>query len=99
MKHPPHPGRIIAQDCLEALGVSATEGAKRLGVSRTTLSRVINGKAGISADMAIRLEKMGWSTAGQWLRLQTAYDLADARQHEDEIKVERYGREMADRAL
>lgn len=89
MNNPPHPGRILGQDCLEALDLSVTEGAKRLGVSRTTLSRVINGKAGISADMAIRLEKMGWSTAGQWLRLQAAYDLARARQHQDDIKVER----------
>ena len=90
MKNSPHPGRIIGQDCLAALDLSVTEGAKRLGVSRTTLSRVINGKAGISADMAIRLEKMGWSTAGQWLRLQTAYDLMQARLHEDEINVTRY---------
>jgi addiction module HigA family antidote len=89
MKNPPHPGRIVGQDCLAALDLSVTEGAKRLGVSRTPLSRLINCKAGISADMAIRLEKMGWSTAGQWLRLQTAYDLAQARQHEDDIRVER----------
>lgn len=90
MKNPPHPGRIIGQDCLGALDLSVTEGAHLLGVSRTTLSRVVNGKAGISADMAIRLEKMGWSSAGQWLRLQSAYDLARARQHEDQIDVKRY---------
>ena len=89
MKNPPHPGRTIRQDCLEPLGLSVSEGAERLGVSRTTLSRLINGKAGISADMAIRLEKMGWSSAGQWLRLQAAYELAQARQHEDAINVER----------
>ena len=61
-----------------------------LGVARHTLSRVLNGKAGISAEMAIRLEKAGWSNADHWLRLQTAYDLAQARQHQDEILVQRY---------
>lgn len=58
-----------------------------LGVTRHTLSRVINGKSGISPEMAIRLEKVGWSNAAHWMRLQTAYDLAKAREHEDEIVV------------
>ena len=88
MKNPPHPGRSIKDACLEPLGLSVTEGAKVLGVTRNTLSRVINGQNGISADMAIRLEKAGWSNADHWLRLQTAYELAQARQHEDQIKVE-----------
>ena len=60
------------------------------GVTRNTLSRVINGQNGISPDMAIRLEKAGWSNADHWLRLQTAYDLAQARKDQDRIKVERY---------
>ena len=85
-----HPGANIKYDCLEPLELNITEGAKVLGITRNTLSRIINGHSGISADMAIRLEKAGWSNAGQWLRLQTAYDLAQARQHEDEIHVERY---------
>lgn len=85
----PHPGEIIRHDCLDELGLNVTDAAKALGVTRNTLSRVINGHAGISAEMAIRLEKAGWSTADMWLRLQTAYDLAQARKHVDEIHVER----------
>ncbi len=90
MKNPPYPGRSIKDACLEPLGLNITEGAKVLGVTRNTLSRVINGKNGISPDMAIRLEKAGWSNADHWLRLQTAYELAQARKDQDRIKVERY---------
>lgn len=87
MKNPPHPGRIVGQDCLNSLGLTITEGAKRLDVSRNTLSRVVHGHAGISAEMAIRLEKMGWGTADSWVRAQAAYDLAAARKNEHEIRV------------
>lgn len=87
MKNPPHPGRIVGQDCLDALNLPVTEGARLLGVSRNTLSRVIHGHAGISAEMAIRLEKMGWGTADGWVRAQAAYDLAQARKNEKNIKV------------
>ena len=90
MKNPPHPGRSLKDACLEPLQLSVTEGAKVLGVTRHTLSRVINGRPGISPDMAIRLEKAGWSNADHWLRLQTAYELAQARKHQDQIHVERY---------
>ena len=90
MKNPPYPGRSIKDACLEPLGLNITEGAKVLGVTRNTLSRVINGQNGISPDMAIRLEKAGWSNADHWLRLQTAYDLVQARKDQDRIKVERY---------
>src|SRR5437588_7570284 len=90
MKTPPHPGHSIKDACLDPLDLSVTEGAKVLGVARHTLSRVINGKAGISPEMAIRLEKAGWSNADHWLRVQAAYDLAQARQREVEIKVKRY---------
>ena len=90
MKNPPYPGRSIKDACLEPLGLNITEGAKVLGVTRNTLSRVINGQNGISPDMAIRLEKAGWSNADHWLRLQTAYALAQARKNQDRIKVERY---------
>jgi len=79
MKNPPHPGHSIKDTCLDPLGLSVTEAAKVLGVARHTLSRVLNGHAGVSPDMAIRLEKAGWSNADHWLRLQTAYDLAQAR--------------------
>ena len=90
MKNPPHPGHSIKDACLDPLNLSVTEGAKVLGVARHTLSRVINGQAGISPEMAIRLEKAGWSNADHWLRLQTAFDLAQARQRENTIKVKRY---------
>ncbi|MBX3177818.1 MAG: HigA family addiction module antidote protein [Candidatus Hydrogenedentes bacterium] len=87
----PHPGHTIKDGCLDALGMSVTEAAKKLGIARHTLSRVINGHAGISAEMAIRLEKAGWSTADHWMRLQAAHALAQARKHEDKIHVERIG--------
>lgn len=90
MKNPPHPGHTIKDACLDPLGLSVTEAARVLGVARHTLSRVVNGQAGISPEMAIRLEKAGWSNADHWLRVQTAYDLAQARRHEDVIKVRRY---------
>src|ERR1035441_5431497 len=90
MKNPPHPGHSIKDACLCPLGLSLTDAAQVLGIARHTLSRVLNGHAGISPDVAIRLEKAGWSNADHWLRLQTAYDLAQARRHEDEIKVRRY---------
>ena len=90
MKNLPHPGHSIKDACLEPLGLSVTEGAKVLGVARHTLSHVINGQAGLSPEMAIRLEKAGWSTAEHWLRLQVAYDLSQARKHADKIKVIRY---------
>jgi addiction module HigA family antidote len=95
MKNPPHPGRSIKDACLDPLSLSVTEGAKVLGVARHTLSRVINGQAGISPEMAIRLEKAGWSNADHWLRLQTAFDLAQARKHGGAIKVKSYSREFA----
>ena len=90
MKNPPHPGHSIKDACLDPLGLSVTEGATVLGVARHTLSRVINGQAGISPEMAIRLEKAGWSNADHWSRVQAAYDLAQARRHEGVIKVRRY---------
>ena len=90
MKNPPHPGHSIKDACLDPFGLSVTEAATVLGVARHTLSRVINGQAGISPEMAIRLEKAGWSNADHWSRVQAAYDLAQARRHEGVIKVRRY---------
>lgn len=90
MKKPPHPGRSIKDACLDDLGLSVTDGARILGVARHTLSRVINGQASISTEMAIRLEKAFGSTADAWLRMQTAYDLSNARAHEKRIDVKRY---------
>jgi addiction module HigA family antidote len=90
LKNPPHPGRSIKEGCLDPLDLNVTEAARVLGVARHTLSRVLNGHAGISPDMAIRLEKAGWSNAEFWLRRQVSYDLSQARKHEDQIRVERY---------
>jgi addiction module HigA family antidote len=90
MKNPPHPGRSIKDACLEPLGLTITEGARVLDVARHTLSRLINAQAGISPEMAIRLEKAFGSSADVWLRMQAAYDLAQARTHENRIDVKRY---------
>ena len=95
MKNPPHPGRSIRQDCLDPLGLNVTEAAKVLGVARHTLSRVLNGHAAISPEMAIRLEKAGWSNAEFWLRRQIAYDLVQARRTEENIQVRRYEPQVA----
>ena len=89
MKNPPHPGRSVRHDCLEPLGLSVTEAARRLGVSRKQLSDLVNCHAGISPQMAIRLDKAFGGGADTWLRLQGAYDLARAMKHADRIKVGR----------
>lgn len=89
MKNPPHPGRSIRNACLEPLGLSITEGAEVLGVTRQTLNNVVNGKSGISPEMAIRLSKAFGSTPETWLRMQLAYDLAKARKDESKIRVRR----------
>jgi len=79
MYDPPHPGEIIKEDVLEAAGINVTEAAKQLGVSRVTLSRLLNGKAGISVDMALRLSQWLGTTPEVWLRMQEARDLWQAR--------------------
>ena len=89
MKNPPHPGLSVQHDCIEPCGLTITEAADALGVTRQTLNNLVNGKAGISPEMAIRLDKAFGGGAETWLRLQMAYDLAQARQHEAEIKVKR----------
>jgi len=90
MKNPAHPGQIVRHDCLEPLGLSVTEGAKVLRVTQQALNNLVNGKSGISPEMAIRPSKAFGSTAETWLQMQLAYDLAQARRHESEINVERY---------
>ena len=85
MKNPPHPGLSVRHDCLEPLGLNVTEAAKRLGVSRKQLSDIVNCHAGISPEMAIRLDKAFGAGADMWLRLQAAYDLAQAMKRADEI--------------
>ena len=88
MKNPPHPGKIVRHDVIEPLRLSVTAAAGVLGVSRKTLSALVNERAGVSADMAVRLEKAFGSTARLWLDLQTAYDLAQVKR--EAITVDRY---------
>lgn len=88
MSDPPHPGLAVRHDCLDPLGLTVTEGAKVLGVCRQALNNLVNGKAGISAEMAIRLSKAFGSDPENWLHLQMAYDLAQARKQEGSIRVQ-----------
>jgi antitoxin HigA-1 len=92
MKNPPHPGLSVRRDCLEPLGLSVTEAAKALGVTRQALNNLVNGKGGISPEMAIRLDKAFGGGAETWLGLQLDYDLAGARKRERGIKVRRIPR-------
>ncbi len=87
MKNPPHPGLTVRHDCIEAIGLSVTQAAKTLGVSRQALNNILAGKSAISPEMAVRLEKAFGSTAEAWLRLQTNYDLSQIIR--DEIHVHR----------
>lgn len=88
MKNPVHPGSIVREDCINSSALNVTEAAKQLGVTRQALNNVVNEKSAISPEMALRLEKMGWSSADAWLRMQMAYDLAKVRARSDEIKVQ-----------
>lgn len=90
MKNPPHPGTVVRVSCLEPLGLNVTDGAKVLGVSRQALSNLVNGRARMSSDMAIRLAKAFGSTTETWIRLQTAYDVVQAQAREAEITVKPY---------
>ena len=89
MKNPPHPGLSVRYDCLEPLGLSVTEAARKLGVSRKQLSELVNARSGISPEMAIRLDKAFGGGADTWLRMQAVYDLAQAMKKADRIRVER----------
>ena len=89
MKNPPHPGLTVRHDCLEPLGLTVTQGAKALGVTRQALNNLVNGKSGISPEMAIRLSKAFGSSPETWLKMQLDYDLAQARQREGRIQVKR----------
>lgn len=80
MMNPPHPGELLREEVVAALGLSVKETAERLGMSRVALSRVLNGRAAISSDLALRLEIAGVSTARAWLAMQMNYDLAQVRQ-------------------
>ena len=87
MHNPPHPGEVLRELCLEPLGLSVTAAAEALGVSRKTLSAVLNGKAGISPEMAIRLSIAFDTSAESWLNQQSQYELWHAEQHRNELNV------------
>jgi addiction module HigA family antidote len=89
MKNPVHPGRVIRQDCLEPLDLSVTAGARALGVTRQALNNVVNEKAAISPEMAVRLSKAFGGEAETWLAMQAAFDLAQLRAYAGTIKVKR----------
>ena len=87
MKNPPHPGGLVLRQCVEALGLSITKAAAALGVTRTTLSELVNEKRGISPEMAVRLAKVFCGSAESWLIQQAQYDLAQVRT--DKMKLKR----------
>ncbi len=87
MKKPPHPGTVVLEECIEPLRLSITGAAAALGVTRNTLSELVNGKRGISPEMAVRLERVFGGSAESWLVQQAQYDRAHVRR--DRIKVER----------
>ncbi len=87
MHNPPHPGEVLKTLCLEPLKLSVTEAAKALDVSRKTLSAILNGRAGISPEMAVRLSIAFGTSAESWLNQQTQYDLWHAEQRRKELRV------------
>jgi antitoxin HigA-1 len=87
MHNPPHSGEIIKRLCLEPLGVSVTEAAQALDISRKTLSAILNGRAGISREMAVRLSIAFGTSAESWLNQQTQYDLWHAEQRRKQLRV------------
>jgi addiction module HigA family antidote len=89
MKNPPHPGLTVRHDCLEPLGLTVTEAANVLRVTRQTLNNLLNAKSGISPEMAVRLAKAFGSSAETWLGIQLDYDLARVRRREKTIRVKR----------
>ena len=88
--NPPHPGEIVRWECLEPLGLTVTRAAEGLGVTRQALSYLVNGKAGVSVEIAIRLSQAFGSSPETWLRLQAAYDLWWARERAQNMRVERF---------
>jgi addiction module HigA family antidote len=87
MKNPPHPGGVVLRQCIEPLGLTITEAAAALGVTRTTLSELVNEKRGISPEMAVRLSKVFGGSAESWVIQQAQYDLAQVQA--DRIKLKR----------
>lgn len=89
MHNPPHPGRVLRQLCLEPLGLTITQMAEALGVSRKTLSSILNERAGISPEMAVRLSIAFSTSSESWLNQQVQYDLWQAEQHRRELRVKK----------
>ncbi|MCW5607924.1 MAG: HigA family addiction module antidote protein [Nitrosomonas sp.] len=89
MHNPPHPGEIIKELCLEPLGISVTDAAEALGVTRKTLSAILNGRAGISPEMAVRLSIAFETSAESWLNQQSQYELWHAEQRRSELRVKK----------
>ena len=89
MHNPPHPGEVLRELCIEPMGLSITEAAKALGVSRKTLSAILNGRAGISPEMAVRLSLAFSTSAESWMTQQTQYDLWEAEKKRKSLKVKR----------
>ena len=90
MAHPSHPGQFIRMEVIEPLGLSVTKAAEVLGVTRPALSALLNGRASLSPEMALRIEKAFGPKIDILLRMQTAYEIAEAREREGKIKVKRY---------
>ena len=86
MKNPPHPGIVVLQECIEPLGLTITDAAHALGVTRNTLSELVNAKRGISPEMAVRLSKVFGGTEEGWLVQQAQYDLAQVRRDRMKLK-------------
>ena len=89
MHNPPHPGEVLRELCLEPLGLSVTDAASALGVTRKTLSAILNGRSGISPEMAIRLGKAFGTSPESWLNQQVQYDLWEAEQRATKLQVKR----------
>ena len=89
MHNPPHPGEVLRELCIEPIGISVTDAAHALGVSRKTLSAILNGRSGISPEMALRLAKAFDTTPESWLNQQTQYDLWEVEQQAKDLKVRR----------
>ncbi len=87
MHNPPHPGEVLKELCIEPLGITVTDAAKGLGISRKTLSSILNGKAGISPEMAVRLSIAFNTSSESWLNQQSQYDLWEAEKHRNELHV------------
>jgi addiction module HigA family antidote len=98
MRNPPHPGQLVRYECLEPLSLSVTEGAKVLGVSRQALNNLVNGRSGISPEMAVRLTKAFGGSAAVWLGMQLDYDLAQLSRKRIEKTVKRVWPPKASRA-